>query len=185
MRFNQTWKAAICGGENKDKYFPANVPGNVQRDYAEFLGLKNLHYGRTLKALESTENERWSYKTALDYAEKPDERVYFVAEGIDYAYDIRLNGETIFSGEGMYTPVEIDITDTAKPGDELEVIIRPHPKAEAGRAALATKRGSRASRRSATAGTGIRACSCLGCGCRRISKRAGGILSTLASRSTR
>ena len=132
MRFNQAWKAAICGGENKGKYFPANVPGNVQRDYAEFLGLKNLHYGRTLKALESTENERWSYKTALDYAAKPDERVYFVAEGIDYAYDIRLNGETIFSGEGMYTPVEIDITDAAKPGDELEVIIRPHPKAEGG-----------------------------------------------------
>ena len=130
MRFNQTWKVAICGGENRGKYFPANVPGNVQRDYAEFLGLKNLQYGRTLKALESTENERWSYKTALDYAAKPDERVYFVAEGIDYAYDIRLNGETIFSGEGMYTPVEIDITDTAKPGDELEVIIRPHPKAD-------------------------------------------------------
>lgn len=132
MRFNQTWKAAICGGENAGRYFPASVPGNVQRDYAGFIGLKNLHYGQTLKVLEKTENECWCYKTALEFNAKADERVYFVAEGIDYRYEIILNGETLFAGEGMYAPVSLDISEKIRTGRKLEVLIYPHPKAKGG-----------------------------------------------------
>ena len=146
MRFEQKWKAAISEGENAGKYFAATVPGNVQRDYAEFIGLKDLQRGCTLRELEKTEDAEWSYKTALEFSAKRGERVFFVAEGIDYAYEIRLNGETLCSGEGMYTPVAVDITEKAAPGDELETIIHAHPKAEGG------------NRRSAMAGIGIRVC---------------------------
>ena len=132
MRFEQKWKAAISEGENAGKYFAATVPGNVQRDYAEFIGLEDLQRGCTLRELEKTEDAEWSYKTALEFSAKRGERVFFVAEGIDYAYEIRLNGETLCSGEGMYTPVAVDITEKAAPGDELETIIHAHPKAEGG-----------------------------------------------------
>ena len=129
MRFEQNWKARVPDGENKSEFFPAAVPGNVQRDYAEFKGILNdLQFSVNVKRLEETEGFFWEYKTNLNYSLGKGERLFFVAEGIDYIYDIFLEDRKLFSGEGMYTPVETDITDIAKPGDTLTVLIHPHPK---------------------------------------------------------
>lgn len=128
MRFNQDWKARILDGEHKTDYFSATVPGNVQRDYAEHIGiLENLQFANNVAKLESVEKSTWEYKAELNYDLKPDQKLYFVAEGIDYIFDILLDGEKVYSQEGMYTPVELDLTKKAHKGSILQVIIHPHP----------------------------------------------------------
>lgn len=132
MRFYQTWKAATRGPEEDafGAFFPAQVPGNVQRDYAMSHGMENFAFADGCKAFEKLEDNTWLYRTELDFTRSDDEQVWLVAEGIDYAFEILLNGEVIHRQEGMYTPVQLDITRSAKPSDVLEVLIAPHPKRE-------------------------------------------------------
>ena len=129
MKYHQKWQACAINKKEKSDYFETKVPGNVQRDYAEYLGIiEDLQFGNNVSKLEKTESFYWEYRTEIHYDAKPGEKVYFVAEGIDYKFDILLNEKKIYSGEGMYTPVRLDITDTADEGSVLQVLIYPHPK---------------------------------------------------------
>ena len=131
MKFYQNWTGCVCdkaGTATTAEEFSARVPGNIQRDFAEYRGwLEDLQYSTNAKVLDEYRNSYWKYRTRLDYSAKPDERVFFVAEGIDYEFDILLDGEVIWHQEGMYTPVELDITEKASAGSTLEVLIYPHP----------------------------------------------------------
>lgn len=136
MKFYQNWKACIKGEE----FFPATVPGNVQMDYAAHIGiLDNIQFSKNVAELEKVENSTWEYVTQLDFEKENDEQVWFIAEGIDYSFDILIDGVKLFSQEGMYTPVKLDITDIAKVGSELKVVIHPHPKASGGVARTRTE----------------------------------------------
>ena len=130
MKFHQNW--SVCsrkpGEADFSEAFPAQVPGNVQWDYARAKGLENYSYDTNVEAFRQTEDWSWKYSSTLSFDAGADERVFFVAEGIDYIFDILLDGNVIHSQEGMYTRVELDITDQVKPGSELEVLIHPHPK---------------------------------------------------------
>ena len=127
MRFYQNWLACINDG--KEEKFHANVPGNVQMDFAEYKGwLCDLQFADNIRKLEPYEKCEWKYETVLDFEAENDEKVFFVAEAIDYEFDILLDGEKIWHQEGMYTPVELDVTDSAKKGSLLEVIIYKHPE---------------------------------------------------------
>lgn len=132
MKFYQEWEACILDSKEQHEYFKASVPGNIQKDYAEHIGIGDLFFSNTLTALEKTEGYTWEYRTVLDFAPEAQKKVFFVAEGIDYIFDILLDGNLILSQEGMYTPVALDITNAAKVGSVLQVIIHPHPKYEAG-----------------------------------------------------
>ncbi len=132
MRFNQKWVAARYNPQDKSLYetFPANVPGNVQLDYANSHDFGDVQYADNVKKFKAIEDFWWVYRTELDYNINPDESLWFVAEGVDYIFDIALDGEVIFSYEGMFTPIELNITEKAKKGSVLDVIIHPHPKRE-------------------------------------------------------
>lgn len=129
MKYRQNWTVRRYDPEGREEYeaFEAEVPGNIQYDYIKHIGLEDYMYSNRLKALEETETWHWMYKTVLDFERKEGEKVRFVSEGTDYKYDIRLDGEVLFEGEGMYTPAVIDITDRAKKGSVLEVHVFPHP----------------------------------------------------------
>ncbi len=130
MQFFQKWQAGRFDPTNKINYnlFPAEVPGNVQYDYVKSLGhdIDWLMFGTNTDLLQETEDWYWQYRTNLNFETKG--KVVLVFEGIDYKYDILLKGEKIYSGEGMYTPVEIDISGKANVGDLLQVIVHPHPR---------------------------------------------------------
>ena len=106
MRFCQQWTAAGCDGFS----FPARVPGTVQSDYAKARNWGDIQYADNIYRFETIENWSWTYQTNLDFHTEAEEQIYFVAEGIDYQFDIRLNGNTIHSQEGMYTPVKLNLT---------------------------------------------------------------------------
>lgn len=132
MKFTQTWQGALlanCDPSSVLTSFAAEVPGNLQYDLAVHEGIADkLMYGTTAKRFLEVEDNYWKYETTISYAAQTDERVFFVAEGIDYIFDIYIDGEKIYSHEGMYTKTELDITELAHPGSLLTVLIHPHPK---------------------------------------------------------
>ena len=132
MRFEQVWQGWNCS-EPEDALFPASVPGNIQYDYGVAHGFGDVHYALNYQKYQPLENDAWEYITTLRYQKEAGERVFFVSEGIDYRYDILLNGAVIYSYEGMFRPVELDLTDRLSgENDELRVHIFPHPKTTTG-----------------------------------------------------
>lgn len=130
MIYNQQWLGAMVNNGEYSEYFPATVPGNIQKDYSDHMGWGDLNYMDNCRRFEKIEDCFWSYKTDVKCDAKENERIFFVTEGIEYEYDIKLNGNVLTHHEGMFSRVELDITDELKNGNELEVIIYPHPKRE-------------------------------------------------------
>lgn len=129
MRYQLNWEGRILGEANG--YFPVEVPGNIQYDWAVKEGFADsIMYSTTAKRFQAVEDCYWEYRTVLRFEKKADERLFFVAEGIDYIFDILLDGKTIYTHEGMFTKTELDLTETASDGSVLQVIIHPHPKLE-------------------------------------------------------
>ena len=128
MKFNQQWQAMAIRPDGSSDWFLAEVPGNVQHDYGKFMGWGDINWSDNVTKFRVTEDYWWEYRTTLNYNLNPGERAVFVTEGIDYIYDILIDGEEKLSHEGMFTRVEIDLTDNI--GSELVVRIHPHPKRE-------------------------------------------------------
>ena len=90
--------------------------------------MENFAFNDGVRAFDEIEDYEWNYETILDFENTTDEKIYFIAEGIDYQFDILLDGKVIHSQEGMYTKVELDITGKATKGSKLEVFVYAPPK---------------------------------------------------------
>ena len=130
MRYNQQWLGASITDGSYSDFFTVTVPGDIQKDYAEFMSWGDVNYMDNCIKYNDIEDLFWSYKTNVVYEAKKGERVYLVTEGIEYEYDVKLNGKLLLHHEGMFSKVETDITDELKNGSDLEIIIYPHPKRE-------------------------------------------------------
>ncbi len=112
------------------EFYPATVPGAVQIDIGKAKNMPKMDYANNTEKYEFLEDCYFTYKTSF---KKPklnaDEKLYFVSKGIDYQFDIIFNGKKLFSQEGMFTPVNIDLTDMLKDENDLQVLIYPAPKA--------------------------------------------------------
>ena len=128
MRFEQKWEGKNLSRADEG-YFAARVPGNIQLDYGVAHGFGDVQYADNYRQYLPLENDEWEYRTRLSYQRRSGERIFFVCEGIDYRYDILLNGDVLYSYEGMYQPVELDMTDRLRDTEDiLTVHIYPHPK---------------------------------------------------------
>lgn len=118
--------------ENKPKTFiDAQVPGAVQLDYAKAKNLSPYYYADNYKDYEWMEDVYWTYKSEFNYPGLENNKsCWLVAKGIDFKYEIALNGKVVLSGEGMFTPIEINIQKFLKTQNELAVIIYPVPKVQ-------------------------------------------------------
>lgn len=142
------WRArAVIDGETRE-WFPARVPGNVQKDYGEAMGFGDHSYGLNAEKYRVTEDYAWDYEAEIpaEALRVPEgQRLFFVTKGIDYKYEILLDGREIVRHEGMFTPVEIDLTELLGEGRDgsvgdnsagsglaavhcMRVHIEPHPK---------------------------------------------------------
>lgn len=125
------WEVGFCKNQEDTptKRVQAVVPGAVQLDWARAEGWGDYTYAHNYKQYAWMEDVYWSYITKLDVPEvNHGKQLFFVCKGIDYRFKVKLNKETIYVQEGMFTPFEIDLTNRAKLGDELEVLIYPAPK---------------------------------------------------------
>ena len=130
MKFEQKWTGRnLRTGES----FGASVPGNIQYDFAVYKEFGDIQYADNYKKLIPYEDDAWEYITELEFDGAEDERLFFVSDGIAYKYDIFLRGEKIYSYEGMFKSVELELSGS-KRGDELRIFIYPHPKSGRGTA---------------------------------------------------
>ncbi|MCS6847305.1 MAG: glycoside hydrolase family 2 TIM barrel-domain containing protein [Anaerolineae bacterium] len=109
-------------------FVPAVVPGAVQLDWARAHGWPQTEYDPDLSKYAWMEDAFWLYRATLDWSPPPGQRLFFVCQGVDYRCEVRLAGRALHAQEGMFTPIELDITDLAHPGATLEVLVFPAPK---------------------------------------------------------
>jgi len=113
------------------KWIPATVPGAVQLDIAKAEHYGLWYYAGNWKDYLWMEDRSFTYRTSFKKPDKKSgEHVFFVSEGIDYAFEISMNGDKLLRQEGMFTPVKIDITNYLKPENEISIKIDPIPKSK-------------------------------------------------------
>jgi len=115
--------------DSPKEWYKATVPGAVQLDYAKAKQWGDYTYDDNYKDYKWMEDVYWTYRTSFKKEDLPNgERHYFVSKGIDYQFEIILNGEKIMEQEGMFKAVDLDLTDYIKNENELKVLIYPVPK---------------------------------------------------------
>jgi len=131
MNTSLTWRVGHTSNPDiaPEEFVPATVPGAVQLDWARAHGWPQPEYDPDLSKYDWMEDAYWLYRTQLAFESNPHERLFFICKGIDYQFEVRLNGRVLYQHEGMFTPVKIDLTsENAKPADTLEVLVFPVPK---------------------------------------------------------
>ncbi len=110
-------------------FVPAEVPGAVQLDWARHHGWDPHTYDENWQQYTGLEDRLWTYRAAFSRpALDADQRLRFRCLGIDYAFTVRCNGVVLLEQEGMFTPVDVDVTDTLRDRNELTVTVHPAPK---------------------------------------------------------
>jgi beta-mannosidase len=111
-----------------DTFVPATVPGAVQVDWAQAQNWEPFWKGSNVEHYRWMENVCWVYRSQLDLPEvPPDQTLFWILEGVDYHFEVRVNGVVLHEQEGMFTPVELDLTEWAGKTVTLEVGIHPPP----------------------------------------------------------
>ena len=74
------------------------------------------------------EDQYWTYRTIFKVEDiGENERLYFHSEGIDYQFHIIINGEKVYEHEGMFSSVDVDLTDHLHNDNELYITVFPVP----------------------------------------------------------
>lgn len=133
--------------QTPEKFIPASVPGAVQLDWARAHDWPPVEYLRAEPGEEAhfsaesgivmardyawMEHSFWRYRAVLDVPPlAPDERLFLVCGRVDYQCEIRLDGRLLHAQEGMFTPIELDLTEAARPGSQLDILVYPAPQWE-------------------------------------------------------
>ena len=116
--------------ESPKETFPAKVPGSVQQDYAAYKGWPPYYYGDNFKDYGWMEDVYWHYCAPLDFSLQPGQCASLLFKGIDYKYQISVNEDILYEGEGMFSHVSVDVTAYAGKKSTLKVLIYPVPKAD-------------------------------------------------------
>ncbi|OHX65018.1 beta-mannosidase [Flammeovirga pacifica] len=108
---------------NKEKWYPATVPGVVHTDLFDNQLIEDPFYRENEKKLQWIEEEDWVYKTTFDAPEDIKENHFSLQlEGLDTYADVRLNGKTILSTDNMFVGYEKEISSLIQQkGNTLEV----------------------------------------------------------------
>ena len=125
------WKVGYSNNKTDlpKKWVDATVPGAVQLDYARAEKYGPYYYGDNWKDYLWMEDVYWTYSTEFPKPDlKADEELYFTSKGIDYKFDIIFNDKIIQSQEGMFTPVQLDLTGLLRGNNRLLIRIYPIPK---------------------------------------------------------
>ena len=126
------WTIGYSSEKDKapEKFYDATVPGNCQLDIAKAENFPDYKYADNYKLFGRLEDVYFTYRTEFDAPScNDDEGVWFYSKGIDYEFDIILNKKNILHQEGMFTPVDIEITQyLKKKHNVLEVLVYKAPK---------------------------------------------------------
>lgn len=132
MKKEFCWQLGFCENlhEIPGEMFPAAVPGAVQLDWARCKDLPPYWKGVNFRDYKWMEDKFWLYRTELSFDIRPQQRAWLCFEAIDYQYRICIDGEILLDGEGMFTPIRLDVSRFSGGQHELCVWIYPAPKAD-------------------------------------------------------
>ena len=105
------------------------MPGAAQYDYARAHNWGDHNYGVNFKDYAWMEDVYWTYRAYLNFTLEGNETAVMVFKGIDYEYDVLVDGTLLYSYEGMFAPAYIDVSKYTGGSHELTVRIHPIPKA--------------------------------------------------------
>lgn len=127
-----SWQVGFCddAAAQVQEWMPAQVPGAVQLDYARAKGWAPYYMGLNFKDYTWMEDKFWCYLAPLEFSLAAGQRAALCFLGIDYRYQIAVDGEVLVDGEGMFAPVRLDVTKYAGAAHELTVLLWPVPKAD-------------------------------------------------------
>lgn len=131
VKITMDWEVGHSSSKTQmpGQWMEAEVPGAVQLDYARANDWEPYWYSNNFEDYAWMEDEYWTYRTNFTRPEpEHDQRLIFISKGIDYEFDIYLNGEHLLYQEGMFTPVKLDITGQLKENNELLIVVYPAPK---------------------------------------------------------
>jgi beta-mannosidase len=131
VRFDTKWQVGFSPSHNSlpEEIVQATVPGAVQLDWAKAKGYGPFTYSNNYKNYDWMEDVFWTYATIIPpYETETEEKLFFISKGIDYKFKVLINEETIYEQEGMFSPLQLDVT--GKSGSVLKIQIFPAPKRE-------------------------------------------------------
>jgi beta-mannosidase len=126
VKITTDWQLCFLENGDKTEFVPASVPGNAGLDYAKAKNYPDFQFSDNYKLFKWMEDKDWLYQTKLPAVEAG-KKLFFVSLGIDYQFEILLNGKKIFEQEGMFSPVELLLADS-KEGGIFEVLVKKVPK---------------------------------------------------------
>ena len=130
-QINLDWNVGHTSSKeiNPNRFIPSTVPGAVQLDIAKNEQYPPLAFADNYKQYGWMEDCFYIYRATFG---KPDlangQRLFFHSKGIDYQFEIYLNNILIHSQEGMFTYVDIDLTENLQSENELKIVVFPVPK---------------------------------------------------------
>jgi beta-mannosidase len=104
-------------------WLPATVPGNVRADLVRAGRLPELAFGLQAGAAQWVDDHCWWLVRQFALSPSPSERVHLVLRGVDYIWDLFLNGQHLGRHEGMFSPRTYDISGLLGRDNELAVRI--------------------------------------------------------------
>lgn len=115
-----------------------SVPGCPHHDLWKAGEIPNPYIERNSLLSEWISQRTWLYKkTFIVDEEVKGQHVWLHFEGVDYQAEFFLNGESLGTHIGMFTPARFDVTDKLRYGEEnlLAVVIEsaPHEEPQVGR----------------------------------------------------
>jgi beta-mannosidase len=112
--------------QDKDEWFPAEIPGCVHTDLFNNKLIDDPFYRTNEKKLQWIDKVNWEYLTKFhittDILNRRHHR--FVFEGLDTYADVYLNGEKILKADNMFRKWTVDLQEILKNKNVLKVIFR-------------------------------------------------------------
>jgi beta-mannosidase len=106
------------------------VPGSVQNDLWALGEIPDPYFERNTLLAEWVPARTWLYKKTFVVGEAlRGKRIQLCFEGVDYEAEFFLNGVSLGSHRGMYTPAVFEVSEHLEYGSEnlLAVVIEPAP----------------------------------------------------------
>ncbi len=98
--------------EQKGQCIPASVPGDVFTDLMSAGRIPDPYHDLNSKAVQWVDERAWRYETVFSYSRKPGMRCHILFMGLDYVSRVELNGKVLAEHEGMFSRIDLDITDS-------------------------------------------------------------------------
>src|SRR6185437_7589247 len=103
---------------NPKDWIPARVPGNIQADLESARLIGPLWYGAGDPRLADVAKKNWWYRKDF-VAPKTfrGQRLQLIFGGVDFAYEVWLNGKSLGTKSGQFRRSEFDVSELVKPGE--------------------------------------------------------------------